>query len=119
MSEKKAAVTPTPFGVERAREIWAQRGSQHEVESKMTDGEKAYVKAVWDALPGESCWMTAFFLILNGLEKRAQRGGRKTAFDRALAEFVKNGHHHLASANAKLGQDPAELARDQKVDPAS
>jgi len=56
----------TPFSQDRAREIWAQRGMQNTVSHAMTGSEIAYVKAIWDTLPGNSCFMSAFFLILNG-----------------------------------------------------
>jgi hypothetical protein len=57
---------PTPFGVERAKEIWAARGMCNDISRVVTPGEDAYVKLVWDTLDGASCWMSAFYLILNG-----------------------------------------------------
>ena len=39
-----AAPTPTPFGPERAAELWAARGLQWDMEEKLTPGENAYVK---------------------------------------------------------------------------
>lgn len=62
---------PTPFGVERARAIWAARGLCNDISRAVTPGEDAYVKQVWDTLPGSSCWMTAFYLIMNGKDPLA------------------------------------------------
>ncbi len=63
-------VTPTPFDGRRADEIWAKakavaRGPVSDSMHKfMTDGEEAYVHAVWDAIPsGDSCYMDAFNMI--------------------------------------------------------
>ena len=58
--------TPEPFGAERAAAIWAQRLLQGAVEHAMTKPEVAYVYAVWDTMGGSSCWMSAFYAILNG-----------------------------------------------------
>jgi hypothetical protein len=56
----------TPFGEERAREIWAERRPMHGITHAMTREEVAYVSCVWLAMPsGERCWMDAFFAILN------------------------------------------------------
>lgn len=57
---------PTPFGKERAEEIWAQRGHQHAVEHAMSPGEVSYVSTVLRTKPGDWCWMNVFFEILNG-----------------------------------------------------
>jgi hypothetical protein len=62
----KTKVAPTQFGVDRAKAIWAARGWCNDVSRAYTPGEDAYVKQVWDTLPGNTCWMSAFFLILNG-----------------------------------------------------
>ena len=57
-------VMPTPFDSVRANEIWAKRTTIFtEVDKFMTDGEIAFVRAVWDILPGTSCWNDAFQLI--------------------------------------------------------
>lgn len=72
---EKRQITPTPFGQDRAREIandcmaacrvpsfsWMERADDH-----MTDGELAYVLAVWDAMPGWTCWADAFNRIWRG-----------------------------------------------------
>lgn len=57
---------------ERAREAWEQRGLQNNLDGRLTPEEYAYVKRVWDTLPGTSCWMSAFFLILNGKDPLAK-----------------------------------------------
>jgi hypothetical protein len=61
-------ITPKPFGKERAEEIYASRSPwQGCVTKQMTLEEEAYVMAVWDTIPsGSSCFMSAFFEILNG-----------------------------------------------------
>ena len=60
----KTSAVPTPFGPERAEAIfelarqkapWAEN-----LDPNMTDGEIAYVKAVWDTLPGYTCFWDAF-----------------------------------------------------------
>jgi hypothetical protein len=58
-------VLPTPFGQKRARELWAERGQASSFPT-VTPGENAYVKLVQDRLDGDSCWMSAFFNILQG-----------------------------------------------------
>lgn len=62
-------VLPTPFGQDRAEEIWQARQIQGEIEGNMTDGEIAYVRRVWDTLPGTASFMTAFWAIQNGTVK--------------------------------------------------
>jgi len=61
-----ASPKPTPFGRERAEELWAARGLQWDMEEKLTPGENAYVNQVWMTLPGTSTWMDAFFRIRDG-----------------------------------------------------
>jgi len=63
----KSKVEPTPFGSKRAEEIWENRG--HCWDLRLTPGEDAYVHKVWDTMPGHTCWMDAFFRILNGPEE--------------------------------------------------
>jgi len=54
------AMTP-----QRAREIWEQRDITNSIpEGAMTDEERAIVEERWKQLPGESCWMDAFFTFL-------------------------------------------------------
>lgn len=71
MRARSAPVTPTPFGVERAQAIWAARGMCNDLSKVVTPAEDAYVKSVWDTLPGNTTWMSAFFLILNGKDPLA------------------------------------------------
>jgi hypothetical protein len=59
-------IVPTPFDQKRAQEIWAQRGLCYSLDGVITEGESAYVSALWDTMPGYTCWMSAFFEILNG-----------------------------------------------------
>jgi len=62
----KPKVEPTPFGSTRAQEIWASRGFCWDLDKRLTPGEDAYVRKVWDTMSGTTCWMDAFFRILNG-----------------------------------------------------
>lgn len=60
-------VDVTPFGVERAQAIWAQRGLQHDLSrSDMTPAERAYVNQVWDTMGDRASWMSTFYEILAG-----------------------------------------------------
>lgn len=65
---------PTPFGADRAREVHEKAGTGFGPRSDiyptlMTDGERAYVRAVWDMIPaGSSSWMTAWQLIRSGFQ---------------------------------------------------
>ena len=64
MVDRVSDVTPTPFGPERAQELWDARGIQWNM-SHLTPGEDAYVRQVWDTIRSDSStWMTAFFRIL-------------------------------------------------------
>lgn len=69
--KNSSRVTATPFAIDRARIIWATRGLMNDVSRVVTPGEDAYVKKVWDTLPGNTCWMSAFFLILQGKDPLA------------------------------------------------
>jgi hypothetical protein len=60
----RTEAVPTPFNQERAEEIfqlarqkapWAEN-----LDNNMTDGEIAYVKALWDTMPGNTCFWDAF-----------------------------------------------------------
>lgn len=62
----RPGVEPTPFDRGRAAQIWAARGLQNTVTHAMTPGEVAFVTALWDTMGGSSCWMSAFYEILNG-----------------------------------------------------
>lgn len=55
-----------PFDRERARAIWAERGMQNTVDHVMTNDERAYIAALWDHMPNNSMWISAFFSVLNG-----------------------------------------------------
>lgn len=58
---------PTQFGSKRAAAIFAQRGMEWNLDaSDMTEGERAYVKQVWESMPGNTSWNDAFLRILNG-----------------------------------------------------
>ena len=67
-------VTPQPFGSERAEEIerQARQKATHgswcdQIDKVITPEEKAFVMAVWDAIPsGSSTFMDAFYAIKNG-----------------------------------------------------
>ena len=56
---------PTPFDQKRAEELWEGRGLQWSMKH-LTPGEDSYVATVWDSMPGDTCWMDAFFSILQG-----------------------------------------------------
>lgn len=58
--KKSKMLTP-----ERAREVWAQRRAQWNMEGLLTPEEENHVQRVWDYLPGTSSWMDAFLLIRN------------------------------------------------------
>lgn len=65
MVDRVSGPNPTPFGVDRAQEIWNARGAQWALD--LTPGEAAYVHFVWDEIQdGSSSFMTAFLAILNG-----------------------------------------------------
>jgi hypothetical protein len=73
-------VVPTPFGPERAEEILAQKGPWPDFpEYAATDGEIAYILAVWEQLPGTSNFSSAFNYILKGLVD--PRGGLGKGFE--------------------------------------
>lgn len=55
----------TPFGVERAEAIYAERGPFGAL-ADVTPGEDAYVAALWATMPGTTCWMDAFHRIRRG-----------------------------------------------------
>ena len=58
---------PTPFGKERAKEIWKNRDPHdNSVSKNMTPGEIAYVHEVWETLKDTASFSTAFTLILFG-----------------------------------------------------
>jgi hypothetical protein len=63
-------VSPTPFDSVRAEEIIdATRATGYCASpwNSMTNGEIAYICALWDTIPdGRSCWMTAFNAIRRG-----------------------------------------------------
>lgn len=55
---------PTPFGRERAAEIWEGRTSQNSIDRCVTPGENAYIRAIWEQMPDETAYMDAFFYIM-------------------------------------------------------
>jgi hypothetical protein len=57
-------IEPTPFGADRALEIWENKGPA--AAYVLTPGEDAYVKQVWDLLGDESSWTTALMNIAHG-----------------------------------------------------
>ncbi len=60
-------VEPTPFGCERASEIFKQRGPFFDFScTDMTPGEDSYVRLVSSRMPDRSSWASAFYEILNG-----------------------------------------------------
>ena len=69
----KRTVQPVAFGQERAEAVMAEARTlarcgpvSDQVERLLTDGEAAYVRAVWDCMGGGSCWWSAWCEILNG-----------------------------------------------------
>lgn len=74
-----------PFGAERARELFEQRGPASSFrDSDLTPGEDSYVRHVWSQLDsGEASWMSAFFNILNdrvtsgSVQVRCDRGRKR------------------------------------------
>ena len=44
---------------ERAEESWAARGPQNEL--RMSPAEDQEISAIWQTMPGWSCFMSAFF----------------------------------------------------------
>lgn len=69
----RTAAMPTPFDQERAETIFqlcraAARSTPwvEQLDKQMTDGEIAYVKALWDTMPGYTCFCDAFHRIRLG-----------------------------------------------------
>lgn len=69
----RTTAVPTPFNAQRAEEIfqlarqkpcWAEN-----LQDNMTDGEIAYVKALWDTMPGYTAFWDALNSIRLGLVK--------------------------------------------------
>jgi hypothetical protein len=75
---------------ERAHKAWEARGAEQTVEHTLTKDECAYVKLIWDHMPGNSTWMDAFFLIMN-----AKREG-PPEFQPLDFVIVKNTHGYEA-----------------------
>ncbi len=65
MITPRTRATATPFGPERALEIWEQRGPQWDVSSSITPGEDEYVREIWNSMPANRCWMDAFLSVLH------------------------------------------------------
>ena len=69
-------VIPTPFGKERADEIFEQckADAKHgpwtdQLSNNLTHGEIAFVHCVWDCMNGNSSFSSAFFVIRNEMTK--------------------------------------------------
>ena len=66
----RTQATPTPFGQVRAEEIFELARQKfcwaNNLDAHMTDGEIAYVKAIWDTLPGHTSFWDAFNTIRLG-----------------------------------------------------
>lgn len=68
---KSTTAAPEPFNSDRAHEILVH-ARRHQpfvdaIQRYMTDGEVAYVKAVWDTCNMEASWLDAFRIIENGI----------------------------------------------------
>lgn len=59
-------VIPEIVTRERAEEIWANRGLCWAL--TMTIHEEAYIRNLWDTMPGNTCFMDAFFRVKKGLD---------------------------------------------------
>lgn len=77
-----------------AIEVWNNRGLQNDITSVVTPEQDAYIRAVWATMPGTTCYMDAFFEILN------DRIDESTMFDAI--------HNQLAGAFEGIGQIVAE-----------
>jgi hypothetical protein len=60
----KRKTAPTPFGWERAEEIIRKTAAFESVDKFMSDGEAAFVKCVWNTMPGHTCFYDALLRIL-------------------------------------------------------
>lgn len=83
-AKERPLVQPTQFGKERAQEIAnecserAQYGPwTDQMEDVMTDGEMAFVHAVWDCCPGNYSFYSAFCLIWQGAVEAYQQAAAK------------------------------------------
>lgn len=70
---ERPVVQPVPFGSERAEEVFVAARDKpgcgpfsDRIDKYLTDGELAYVSAVWDCMPGSSSWWDAFNAIRRG-----------------------------------------------------
>ena len=70
---EKPVVQPVPFGSTWAEDVYAAAReaagcgpASDRIEELLTDGELAYVSAVWDCMPGSSSWWDAFNAIRRG-----------------------------------------------------
>jgi len=66
MKVPRSHATPTPFGPDRAHQIWEARGHENDFSRALTDGEDEYVRQVWDAMPETSTYQDAFFRVMWG-----------------------------------------------------
>lgn len=67
-------VKPVPFGSDRAQIIW-EATSMGDLCNSMTDGEIAYINALWKEMPGEFSFADTLLLVLQAPEK--SKGGRE------------------------------------------
>lgn len=63
---------PTPFNHIRANEIFNQARNQtkhgpwsDQLDKVMSPGERAYIMAIWDTMPGNTCFVDAFLRVKN------------------------------------------------------
>jgi hypothetical protein len=70
-SGARVTAIPTPFGPDRAQQVRSLAKTSvgpiaDAYEQYMTDGEMAYVAAVWGAMPDHCAWNDAFCQIARG-----------------------------------------------------
>lgn len=53
---------------ERAEQIWSDRDREWSLPT-MTPEEVRYVANIWETMPGNTCFMDAFFRVLSGVHK--------------------------------------------------
>jgi hypothetical protein len=112
-----SALEPTPFGRERAAELWAGKGPCGEL--RTTGGEDAYVRAVWASLNDpSSSWMTAFWKIHDGECLSPQQKGKEAMTTENTSENTpENTVERIAEIDRLLAELTAErrtlVARDR------
>lgn len=75
---------------ERAQELWSKRRFAADMSEDMTPEEDQFIRSIWQTMPSSSCWMDAFFRVLNPWVIVNTRTGEVVVqFEsRALAEDV-------------------------------